>query len=160
MYQGLFHGTCRLSMHWALCHNFSKWKIQHVKRYVQYLWNINIIVWFFQFWCWSFVTRLFIHNFYWNCFRYRFLTTNISSFQESITNKPWFVISILISMLVFPKMLRLYIIMFMFSLIVFVPLFLVAQSNLTYSFVPLILTRHWNNTHMLQQACSRNRCPA
>ena len=30
---------------------------------MQYLGNIHITVWFFVFWCWTFVIRFFIHNF-------------------------------------------------------------------------------------------------
>ena len=57
----------------------------------------------------------------------------------------------LIYMLGFPKTVRLNIIMFMLSSILFVTLFLIAQSNLTYYFAPYISTSHRNNTHVIQK---------
>ena len=38
---------------------------------MQCLGNINITVWFFAFWCWTFVTQLFLHKLY--CIYFRFL---------------------------------------------------------------------------------------
>ena len=55
---------------------------------MQYLGNINITVWSFVFWCWTFVTQFFINGF----FYYTDFPTNLSSFKESITNQSFFVL--------------------------------------------------------------------
>ena len=39
---------------------------------MQYLGNINIPIWFFVFWCWTFVTQIYIHKFYCIYFHYNF----------------------------------------------------------------------------------------
>ena len=70
--------------------SFFKWKTQHIKRQVQYLGNINITVWFFVFWCWTFVTQFFIHKFYWICSHYIYFDYKSLIISINKSKKLWF----------------------------------------------------------------------
>ena len=80
---------------------------------MRYLGNNNISLWFFVFWCWTFVTRFYVHKFYWTGFHFLFLNYEYLIISGVKIKKLWFFISTLISLLVFLKTVRLNIIMVM-----------------------------------------------
>ena len=117
---------------------------------MRYIGNTNITVWFFIFWCWTFVTRFFIHKLvYYTAliFIFDFCRQISHHFKNQEQTNFDLLLQRFFLLVFFQNGKTKYNYVYVLPNI-FMKLFLIAQSNLTYSLLSKISTSHRNNARV------------